>query len=87
MLEVLLSFGFDVNEYYSDTRLMTCLHLAIKNHHYNAIRWLVQHGADCNKPSKDEGFQLNITPIGYPRQCTTGLIGHTQNNSDEQRIP
>ena len=69
VLEVLVSFGFDVNEYisyeheYSNSRL-TCLHLSIKNYHYNASRWLVQHGADCNKTSYDRAISTsNIAPI------------------------
>ena len=33
---------------------ITCLHLAVKNYHYNAARWLVQHGADCNQESHGE---------------------------------
>ena len=59
VLKVLVLSGFDINDdyrYYDiEDRLeknrLTCLHLAVKNHHYNAARWLVQHGADCDKVS------------------------------------
>ena len=69
VLEVLVSSGFDVNEYISyehehASEKMTCLHLAIKNYRYNASRWLVQHGADCNKTSYDRAISnSNIIPI------------------------
>ena len=49
VLELLVSSDFDVNEYNEER--ITGLHLAIKNRHYNAARWLVQHGADCEKGS------------------------------------
>ena len=45
ILELLTSAGFDVN--YSDYG-ETCLNTAIKYNHYKAVRWLVEHGADCN---------------------------------------
>ena len=78
MLVILVSSGFDVDEYYNDgsrhylehnEKKVTCLHLAVKNHHYNAARWLVKHGAVCNKCSYEElpcsymhGYSY-ITPI------------------------
>ena len=40
---------------------MTCLHLAIMNCHWNAVRWLVQHGADYDKPCSD--YLFDISPI------------------------
>ena len=78
VLDTLVSSGFQVDEYYGDGKnkygyweynveKITCLHLAVKNHHYNAARWLVQHGADCNKCSYDESISSyrhqRITPI------------------------
>ena len=72
VLEVLVSSGFDVNQHHnSDDKgdrchgeRMTCLHLAIKNRHYNAARWLVQHGADCDKCSYDIAVSRDlITPL------------------------
>ena len=71
VLELFVSSGFDVNEYndkskneYGDERSMTCLQVAIKNHHYNAVRWLVQHGADLDQCGKDEQYAYEaITPI------------------------
>ena len=51
VLEEFESCGFNVNEYYSESNKKTCLHLAVTNKHYNAVRWLVQHGADCDKES------------------------------------
>ena len=66
VLDILVSTGFDVDEYYNDDGIMyphrwdinkkkvTCLHLALKNHHYNAARWLVKHGADCYKRSYED---------------------------------
>ena len=39
LLNVLMSCRFDINEYYeTGEKRMTCLHLAIKNHHYNVVR-------------------------------------------------
>ena len=81
VLEVLVSSGFDVNEYQKgdgndsidfyeekdalDEERKTCLHLAIKNHHYNAARWLAKHGADCDKESHNElkGNLVYLAPI------------------------
>ena len=51
ILDLLVASGFDVNKYYEDNaseERKTCLHLAVENHHYSAVRWLVQHGADRN---------------------------------------
>ena len=78
VLDILVSSGFDVDEYYNDgsshysysehnEKKVTCLHLAVKNHHYNAARWLVKHGADCNKYSYEKSLSSysfpDITPI------------------------
>ena len=49
----------DTDNYKLET--MTCLHLAIMNCHWNAVRWLVQHGADCDKECCDEIYY--ISPI------------------------
>ena len=65
------SNGKDVNEDFCeqedapDEKRMSCLRLAIKNHHYSAARWLVQHGADCDKESYDELDKIDghFTPI------------------------
>ena len=66
VLDILVSSGFAVNEYYNNdgvsypdrrhttNKKFTCLHLALRNHHYNAARWLVKHDADCNKRSYEE---------------------------------
>ena len=73
VLDVLVSSGFDVNEHDEGEDLqpwsmfsqaekrITCLHIAVENHHYNAVRWLVQHGADCNKTSYNRS--PSIVPI------------------------
>ena len=45
ILETLASH-FDVNEV--DDSGMSCLNIAIVNKHYNAVKCLVKHGADCN---------------------------------------
>ena len=68
LLDVLMSCRFDINEYYeSNEREMTCLHLAIKNHHYNVVKWLVQRGANCDKHSYDfwdwNSIPYSISPI------------------------
>ena len=47
IVEFLVMAGFDVNRTYSEEG-QTCLHSAIDSGHYNAVRWLVEHGADCN---------------------------------------
>ena len=80
-LDVLVSSGFNFDEYFNNDRnyygkwqhdemKITCLHLAVKNHHHNAVRWLVQHGANCDKYSYDESLKSlssyssqYITPI------------------------
>ena len=45
ILNILTSAGFDVN-FSKDG--VTSLHIAINYNHYKAVRWLVEHGADCN---------------------------------------
>ena len=45
ILATLISVGFDVNEYSCGGR---CLDIAVQNQHYNAIKLLVQHGAESN---------------------------------------
>ena len=49
ILEMLAS-EFDVNERMkcADVSKETCLGIAITNEHYNAVRFLIKHGADCN---------------------------------------
>ena len=69
VLEKLIESGFDVNarlnyeddgEYGYEKFTYTCLNLAIKKGHYNAVRCIVQHGADCelgsieHEPNVDE---------------------------------
>ena len=48
ILELLVTAGLDVNgtsyNYYQKGQ--TCLHAAIDSGHFNAVRWLVEHGAD-----------------------------------------
>ena len=46
ILEMLVSH-FDVNE--KDYGGNTCLIIAIENEHYNAVRYLARHAADCNR--------------------------------------
>ena len=44
ILEMLVSFGFDVNiKYDITTNSKTCLHLAIANRHFGVVRWLVKY--------------------------------------------
>ena len=45
VLELLITAGFDVN---GTSGGEASLHTAIASGHYNAVRWLVEHGADCN---------------------------------------
>ena len=66
-LELLTSVGFDVN--YSKKQA-TCLYIAISHHHYNAVRWLVEHGADCNirynwrtDDDSDDGSDYDESPL------------------------
>ena len=51
ILELLVTAGLDVNgtsyNYYNK-KGQTCLHDAIESGHFNAVRWLVEHGADFN---------------------------------------
>ena len=67
VLELLVSSGFRVNGYCGEK--IIGLHLAITNRHYNAARWLVQHGADCEKRRYDDTIDNYITPIAV-------LAGH-----------
>ena len=55
--------GDDTGEYRLEK--MTCLHLAIMNQHWNAVRWLVQHGVDCDKECHEyfKGGYNYISPI------------------------
>ena len=46
ILELLVTAGFDVND--TSYKGETCLHSAIDSGHYNAVRWLVDHGAARN---------------------------------------
>ena len=94
------SDGEDVNEDFCeeedipDEKRMTCLHLAIKNHHYSAARWLVQHGADCDKESYDEfdAIECYVTPISMlamnqnaPMDLIDLLITDENINSENHR--
>ena len=45
ILELLVTAGFHVN---GTSGGEASLHTAIASGHYNAVRWLVEHGADCN---------------------------------------
>ena len=45
ILEILTSFGFNVNQY--DHAQRTCLIVALQSGHFKAVRWLSQHGANC----------------------------------------
>ena len=58
ILELLVTAGFDVNGT-AKVNGQTCLYSAIDSGHYNAVRWLVQHGADCN------AIYYKLTPIVY----------------------
>ena len=60
ILELLVTAGLDVN-HISDGQ--TSLHFAIDSGHYNAVRWLVEHGADCNAMRGD------TTPISLLASC------------------
>ena len=57
---------FDVNEF-NNVRL-TCLNIAIEHEHYNAVRYLVKQGADCNKAT--HGFRITdrMTPVAILAQ-------------------
>ena len=85
VLDVLMSCGFDINEYHESgenkmTCLhlavtnrhynVTCLHLAVKNRHYNAVKWLVQHGADCDKYSYDDYYDFECDIRLYDKLIT-----------------
>ena len=48
LLKLFITAGFHVNQY-SLCRNETCLYVAIKNKHYNAIRLLAEHGAECER--------------------------------------
>ena len=58
ILELLTTAGFDVN-YREDGA--TCLHVAIRCSHHKAVRWLVEHGADCNSKFR----YTQVTHEGY----------------------
>ena len=55
ILELLLSAGFDVND--ASGGEGTPLHIAVYTEQYGVIKWLVEHGADCN------ASYLGDTPI------------------------
>ena len=65
--------GGSDNDGYSDDdtykyklETMTWLHLAIMNRHWNAVRWLVQHGSDCGKECRELLFKIcdnDVSPI------------------------
>ena len=60
VLEILTSAGFDVN-YRRDGE--TCLHVAVGNRHYKVVRWLVEHGADCEDNNIFD--TSSISPIAF----------------------
>ena len=45
VLKQLISVGFGVNDAFEVYPYKTCLYIAVENHHYNAARLLIQHGA------------------------------------------
>ena len=55
ILAMLISAGVDVNY---DKEGETCLLVAIEYRHYEAIKWLVEHGADCNSSKKDNEYMI-----------------------------
>ena len=62
ILEMLQMFGYDVNKMNRDG--FPCLTIAIRNSHYAAVRWLVDHGADCNLRNENK--------IGYFQRFCVG---------------
>ena len=55
-MELLVTAGFDINGGFEGNQ---CLYAAIDSSHYDAVRWLVECGADCNVTYGDD------TPISY----------------------
>ena len=45
LVKLLVSAGFDIN---GGIKGATCLHVAVSSGHYDAVRWLVEYGADRN---------------------------------------
>ena len=66
ILETLTCTGVDLH----DKR--DCLWSAIRNHHYNVVRWLVEQGIDCNMRN------LTETPVS-DRYLTTPMQIRTWN--------
>ena len=56
----------------TEGRMNTCLHLAIKNHHYNAVRWLVKHGADLDQCMVDVPRFNTITDFCFDNEQYNG---------------
>ena len=69
ILEMLTSFGFDINEIsWIGNCSSPCVTVAIRNRHYAAVRWLVGNGADCNLRGKDI-YKYPITWLAsYPNE-------------------
>jgi len=52
LLEFLRSIGVNIHQA-SSTDFPSPLHAAVQGKHLQVIRWLIQHGADCNTPHSD----------------------------------
>ena len=66
----MLTFGFDINEIsWRDIDGFPCITVAIRNRHYAAVRWLVEHGTNCVEKDiilGDGDFDMEgCTPIAW----------------------
>jgi len=52
LLELLCSFGVNIHQA-SSRRFPSTLHAAIHEQQLKVVKWLIQHGADCNTPYSD----------------------------------
>ena len=70
--------NYNFKKYIPNKVKMTCFHFAVKNCHYNAARWLLQHGADPDKESYmhafDEHDEYMSDEIPNPSLKTIPLI-------------
>ena len=57
LLEFLRRIGVNIHQE-SSTDFPSTLHIAIREHQLEVVKWLIQHGADCNTPYSDGQIPL-----------------------------
>ena len=89
VLNQLISVGFDVNAASWLPHPKACLNISAQNHHYNAARLLIQHGAKCASGTFWYNIEPVITELAYQPDAPLDLfdlLATPQNLNDSSHI-